>query len=867
MSNLFLQKDEFERIFTSHLKIETYSKSIDSLFSLRLLNKIDYAPYYQRNYVWDKTKATYFIESILLGTEIPPIIFFNNGTNIEIIDGRQRFETIKKFKDNDFKLTPKGLFSLKQFAKQSYDSLRKESIEIIEIFLDAKIRIIEFEIVNEPKLDKILEDKIKKEIFARYNTGITPLKKAEIDNALYDKEPISITFKNIFKEKPEVAQKIYQTFFKARENKIDDPPISSILQLIRRFLVQHKMPIKYYARGADRSLLLEKLFDLVSDQTEDESVLCNSFIDKANIVSEIKDNLIVNNISNKRFMCECLIWILFVLEAEEVNINFIHEKEFEDKLIEYFKNNVDDFQSLNPHYYKSIMLRYKSIAHFFEDYLKLKFALYLDGNEQSKSEVKEIKKYDDASSKLNELETLRVTKPDPSRESIDDIDRKMSRNKFIVRPTYQRSEVINIGKASSIIESILLGIILPPIFIFKRSDGVSEVVDGQQRILTILGFIGKGYTDTEGQTVYTKNHRFPLKNLRILTELNGKRFDDLSTELQDIILDFELFLVDIEQRLNPEFNPIDLFIRLNDKPYPIREHSFEMWNSWVHIDITNLIKDNTKKHLNWFYQKNTINPSVRDRMNNEELYTSLAYLEFKKLTESENSYLDIYQKNDRINVRVKAKNNITSVLVDVSEDERTRKQFTNCIKETEKFIISKLKIILLDRDIENKKELFQYLTDELTKILRAGSEAKYYVRKLQDFYVLWYLLSKINLNMIKYHRLQLKKDITDIFLYMKNIPENDIRDNRGYKHFMSLINDFTDKYTSCERSIKLSAEEKNEMIKQQKNKCSISGAPIFVGDDIEVDHIKPISIGGPDEINNLGIAHKDENRKKGSSFE
>ncbi|RID81948.1 DUF262 domain-containing protein [Mesobacillus zeae] len=47
-----------------------------------------YDPYYQRNYVWDADKASYFIESILLGTEIPPLVFFNTGKQIEVIDGR-----------------------------------------------------------------------------------------------------------------------------------------------------------------------------------------------------------------------------------------------------------------------------------------------------------------------------------------------------------------------------------------------------------------------------------------------------------------------------------------------------------------------------------------------------------------------------------------------------------------------------------------------------------------------------------------------------------------------------------------------------------------------------------------------------------
>lgn len=109
----------FEKIFKQHLKIETYSQSIDSLYSPRLKNRIDYKPYYQRNYVWDNNKATYFIESILIGTEVPPLIFFDNNKNIEIIDGRQRFETILRFMDNQFSLSTKGLKILRQLGKKN----------------------------------------------------------------------------------------------------------------------------------------------------------------------------------------------------------------------------------------------------------------------------------------------------------------------------------------------------------------------------------------------------------------------------------------------------------------------------------------------------------------------------------------------------------------------------------------------------------------------------------------------------------------------------------------------------------------------------------------------------------------------------
>ena len=57
---------------------------------------------------------------------------------------------------------------------------------------------------------------------------------------------------------------------------------------------------------------------------------------------------------------------------------------------------------------------------------------------------------------------------------------------------------------------------------------------------------------------------------------------------------------------------------------------------------------------------------------------------------------------------------------------------------------------------------------------------------------------------------------------------------------------------------------KAKFIKEQNNLSPFSGALVFVGDDIEVDHINSLATGGEDEKNNLQILHTDENRKKSS---
>ena len=116
-------------IFKTHLKIENSVKSISHTFlNKRYANRIDYAPYFQRKYVWDSEKASYFIESIMLGTEIPPIVLFDDGTKNEVIDGRQRYETIKRFLENQFALDEKGLKSLTDFIFRNYQMMSRLSL-------------------------------------------------------------------------------------------------------------------------------------------------------------------------------------------------------------------------------------------------------------------------------------------------------------------------------------------------------------------------------------------------------------------------------------------------------------------------------------------------------------------------------------------------------------------------------------------------------------------------------------------------------------------------------------------------------------------------------------------------------------------
>ena len=88
-------------------------------------------------------------------------------------------------------------------------------------------------------------------------------------------------------------------------------------------------------------------------------------------------------------------------------------------------------------------------------------------------------------------ERIKEFKTDGYPMSIGEIINLYDNNEIIINPRFQRYFRWTDEQKSRLIESILLGIPLPPIFVYQREDGVWELVDGLQRISTILEFVGK----------------------------------------------------------------------------------------------------------------------------------------------------------------------------------------------------------------------------------------------------------------------------------------------------------------------------------------------------------------------------------------
>lgn len=844
-----LQSEEIEEVFKNHLKIESKVMSIETLLgNVRMRRKIIYNPYYQRNYVWDNEKATYFIESILLGTEIPPLVFFKTDDGkIEVIDGRQRYETLDRFLEGNLSLSKQGLQILKSLHKYKYPDLDEK---IQELYLDTKIRIIEFSIVNEPKLTERQEDLIKKEIFRRYNSGITPLKNTDIYRATYHNDDITNLFKSNISKNENIYNYIIDTLFYQNSKTNRKISVDAIIEKVRQILVINKVPVKYYSRSGNRKLVVEKLYEILMNEIEDIDDVYNKFISKIELLKDIKLLFETKQYECNRLVYEGILWMLYICENEKIQLpKFSEQITFYEDLVEYIHLGIDKFNLIESHFYKRYEPRYEYLLGFIEEKYNVElFDIYvlsngtrIDSPEQEEYEIKD---------KLDELKNIRIDKAEPSSTTIEDLNSQMLRKKFLIRPTYQRDEVINLTKASSIIESILLDIKLPPIFIYKRNDGVSEVVDGQQRLLTILGYIGSSFCNEQGDKIYSKKNNFKLKDLKILEELNGRKFNELDDKLQDRIFDFNLSIVRIDEDRNLNFNPIDLFIRLNNKPYPIRENTFEMWNSYIDKDIITSVKSRLSKNEDWFYfRKNN------KRMVNEELYTILAYICYKNKYENleDKKIPDMYQKGERINFRIQDKKNITKILTYASEDINYQRKFLDSIKEVESFI-KNLRLILVDKDI-TVDNTNSYLRKELNTIFGLRDNAPR--RSLQDFYALWYILNTLNYHMILKYREEIKEELAMIFMYMKNVPQDSFDD------FNMRVDKFKEKYKVDNRSIKLTDEETMKLLEEQNNICPICKNKIFFTDITHNDHAISLAKGGSDSKENIQVVHERCNLEKG----
>lgn len=175
--------DAAEKYARSQLRVvrETKDYQLDYLKHALQPGKelIDTAPGYQRRLRWTNKKRSLLIESFLLNIPVPPVFLFEHDYNeYEVIDGRQRIETIRAFLSNDFPLT--SLEYWPELERKRFNDLPLVLQKgLLRRSLPAVVLLAETRGIGADEID------VRRVLFDRLNTGGIRLNPQELRNALY----------------------------------------------------------------------------------------------------------------------------------------------------------------------------------------------------------------------------------------------------------------------------------------------------------------------------------------------------------------------------------------------------------------------------------------------------------------------------------------------------------------------------------------------------------------------------------------------------------------------------------------------------------------------------------------------------------
>ena len=156
--------------------------------------------------------------------------------------------------------------------------------------------------------------------------------------------------------------------------------------------------------------------------------------------------------------------------------------------------------------------------------------------------------------------------------TVDELLRRVSKHRIDVAPIYQRQFRWDLTRQSRLIESVFLGVPVPPLFMATNSNESMqnqwEVVDGLQRLLTLVHFAGEAKARMAtglGESI------LKLRNLEKLDSFDGETFGGLPEDLQSAFEDRPMKVVVLNDKSDLQVR-YDLFERLNTGGISLTAH-------------------------------------------------------------------------------------------------------------------------------------------------------------------------------------------------------------------------------------------------------------------------------------------------------
>ncbi|SFO02629.1 HNH endonuclease [Bizionia echini] len=394
---------------------------------------------------------------------------------------------------------------------------------------------------------------------------------------------------------------------------------------------------------------------------------------------------------------------------------------------------------------------------------------------------------------------------------------KYKRGKLDIQPDFQRYFVWDKAKSSRLIESALLGIPLPVIYLSEEQDGKIYVIDGQQRLTSFFSFIdGKLPDGTD----------FKLSGLKVLKDLNGKLFTKLDEEIRDNINDTVIRTITFKKESDTNLK-FEIFERLNTGSVPL----------------------NTQELRNCIY-RGEYNKLLKELAANEE------YLELLNIKGPDKRMKDVelvlrfaaFYHNTHINYKSPIKTFLNN---EMERFQNITSKDADNLRNAFKNAVSILKSVFGDRAFKRF-----YKGDENNP--EGYWESKRFNVSLHD--VLMDSFSRIDKNLAYQNLDKIREAFIDImttddvFIDAIEIGTSEERKvKRRFNLWHSRLNEILEDKRNEPRCF--SFQLKEELFKKNSN-CEICNNKIQQIDDAAVDHIEQYWTGGKTIPENARLTHR-----------
>lgn len=392
------------------------------------------------------------------------------------------------------------------------------------------------------------------------------------------------------------------------------------------------------------------------------------------------------------------------------------------------------------------------------------------------------------------------------REMVDDGD-------IIPNPEYQRDYVYTDKQASKLVESVLMGIPIPTIYLCVEEDNTYSVIDGQQRITSLVR--------------YLKND-FALNGLQELNELNGKCYKDLSKDIQKKLKSSSLSTISLLKQSTAL--KYEIFARLNQGAVKLNPQ--ELRNCIYRGTFNKMLDDiaETNTHLYDLFHDDNNRKSYQERI--LRFFALRNYQDYQSsMLKTMNSYMELHRNDeeDEIKAAKDRFNNTIDIIKQVLGNEAFMAFDRNKNTILEKFSGSVYDSIIIPFSFFDKHSLIVNADKIREAVMNVKMTDESY---REDTYA------------ATGSKVRVIRRIQTIYNLILSITGNNSTD--------------TDR--------RLFSEDERKMLYESSDKkCAICGNLILNIDDCEIDHIIPFAKGGKTELSNAQIVHRICNREKSDS--